>query len=194
MGLILPYMFSGGFSAKAQEVNANFNKVKEFVDNLENNLEAVQVDVADMQTNKADIRGSNSYNFRVADPVSSFDAVNLQYLEQYVEPIKGYISGFYPHTSGDSTFYLEPGICYDSNFIYPIKSTTNINGSALSLSTGHYYVWVVASTENSEVSSLAYTLISSGETPPISEGVVFRRVASMVVSTGHLITLIGRVD
>ena len=76
MALIIPYTFKAGTKAKAAEVNANFQQTKQFVDSLETMIGEHDVELMSMKDNKADVNGSSNNRFRVADPVSSKDAVN----------------------------------------------------------------------------------------------------------------------
>lgn len=196
MSLIIPYKFVGGTSAKAQEVNANFQQVKEFVDNLETNQNSLEASVTNMDANKADRQGTSALTFQVANPVNSFDAVNKQYLDNQLSIISTIIFGLEPIQSGDNAFYLKPGGCYDSNYIYPMVSRVNINGSTLgqSLGAGTYYIWVLASTTNPNITDIALTN-SRNVAPSISVDditTVYRRVAYITINADLVITDIGK--
>ena len=106
------------------------------------------------------------------------------------------IFGLEPIQSGDKAFYLKPGGCYDSNYIYPMVSRVNINGSTLgqSLSVGTYYIWVLASTTNPNITGIAFTYdrdigpdISVSDTTTI-----YRRVAHITINADLVITDIGK--
>ena len=72
----IPYTFIAGTKAKANEVNGNFTSIKQFVDQLESNLATAELDINNLETNKADINGSQNEVFQVADAENNKDAVN----------------------------------------------------------------------------------------------------------------------
>lgn len=196
MSLILPYKFVGGTSAKAQEVNANFQQIKSFVDNLETNQNSLEATVTNMDANKANRQGTSTLTFQVANPVNNFDAVNKQYLDNQLSIISTIIFGLEPVRSGNKTFYLKPGGCYDSNYIYPMVSRTNLNGntSSITIYNRTYYIWVIASTTNSNITSIELTS-SRDEAPNISVSdttTIYRRVAYVTVNGSNIITDIGK--
>ena len=74
-----PYTFRPGTYAKATEVNANFDTMKNFVDDLEATIMNNQISNA--VYNKANVAGSSSQKFKVADGTAANDAVNYGQLQ-----------------------------------------------------------------------------------------------------------------
>ena len=69
-----PYTFRAGTYAKAAEVNTNFDTVKNFMDGLEEQIGNIETSSA--VYNKANINGSASIKFNVADGTTGNEAIN----------------------------------------------------------------------------------------------------------------------
>lgn len=70
-----PYTFRAGTYAKAAEVNANFDTIKNFMDGLEEQIGNVETSSA--VYNKANINGNAAIKFNVADGTDANNAVNF---------------------------------------------------------------------------------------------------------------------
>lgn len=74
-----PYTFRAGTYAKASEMNANFDTLKNFVDDLATDIQdGLESSAA---YNKANKNGSSSEKFQVADGTSTNDAINKGQLD-----------------------------------------------------------------------------------------------------------------
>lgn len=82
-----PYEFRAGRYAKANEVNANFDTLKDFVDDLENELG--RIEVARTPYNKANIDGDKAVVFECANSDKSTAAVNNSRLEDVLSQSGG---------------------------------------------------------------------------------------------------------
>ena len=176
MPFLIPYTFQAGTKAKANEVNENFLAVKQFVDLLEQDSAQLQVNVSDIEANKADLNGNSNVRFQVDDAVNGKDAVNLDTLKGQVANTLDYISGFVLTRVSDTQVRASAGSCYDSTLEHMITSTGNLTLTASGLgANATYYVYVVATSNNSQTPQLAYGTSSS--TVALPEGYdIYRRL------------------
>lgn len=176
MPFLIPYTFQAGTKAKSNEVNENFLAVKQFVDLLEQDSAQLQVNVSDIEANKADLNGNSNVRFQVDDAVNGKDAVNLDTLKEQVANTLDYISGFVLTRVSDTQVRASAGSCYDSTLEHMITSTGNLTLTASGLgANATYYVYVVATTDGSATPKLAYGTSSS--TVALPEGYdIYRRL------------------
>ena len=176
MPFLIPYTFQAGTKAKANEVNENFLAVKQFVDLLEQDSAEVQVNISDIQVNKADLNGNANIRFQVDDAVNGKDAVNLDTLKGQIANTLDYISGFVLTRVSDTQVRASAGSCYDSTLQHLITSTGNLTLTASGLGTNAtYYVYVVATPDGSATPQLAYG--TSSATVALPEGFdIYRRL------------------
>lgn len=176
MPFLIPYTFQAGTKAKANEVNENFLAVKQFVDLLEQDSAQLQVNVSDIEANKADLNGNANIRFQVDDAVNGKDAVNLDTLKGQIANTLDYISGFVLTRVSDTQVRASAGSCYDSTLQHLITSTGNLTLTASGLgANATYYVYVVATSDGSQTPKLAYGTSSS--TVALPEGFdIFRRL------------------
>lgn len=183
----VPYTFIAGQTAKANEVNENFLGVKQFVDILEENEAQCELDIATLETNKADINGNNSYRFQVADALNTMDAVNLQTLDERIANSKGVINGFDLVFSGTNQIILTSGVCYDSTMKEIITSTLNLTINTSTVGANQtQYVYVVYNKDTGEVKGIVN---ASTTTPSMPVGFThFRRIGIITTNVN------GRID
>lgn len=145
----IPNTFIAGTKAKSGEVNENFTSLKLFVDNLETNQATNTTDILQLEQNKADLNGSNEQRFQVADATNSFDAINKQTLLNLVSNTQEVIKGFVLSEFNNTTVSATAGSCYDSTFVYMIKSNTSLSKTQTNLGkNAKYYVYVCADKDN----------------------------------------------
>ena len=80
MSIIKPYTFVAGNKARANEVNEDFDVLYQQVNTNITNIANAESELENLDATKADINGSSSQRFAVADPVSPGHAVNKRYL------------------------------------------------------------------------------------------------------------------
>lgn len=179
MTLYLPYTFVGGTAAKAQEVNANFQQTKNYIEDLETTYANYGSLISNLQSGKADVNGSSSQVFRVAYPTGGTDAVNRGYLFRFAEWLQYVISGMHITIVDDDTISVGLGGCFDTTGNYIIENknpyTTGSYGSSLSAN-ATYSVWVKAPTDNIITSVTGLYLVGQNDSPGILPNEVIKRI------------------
>ena len=115
MAILKPYTFTAGTKARASEVNANFDALYTEVNSLESRIIDYESQIQYLQNTKADINGSYLNRFAVANPITNYDAVNKQYLQNATANSITYINGLGITKVGDATISVDAGSCYDSS-------------------------------------------------------------------------------
>ena len=192
----IPYTFIAGTKAKANEVNGNFTSIKQFVDQLESNLATAELDINNLETNKADINGSQNEVFQVANAENNKDAVNLETLKAQTVNSLDTIRGFIPFMSNAITISCTAGNCWNSTYEQMISSSTVLSLQDTTLAASAiYYIYVCYDKETSGC-MLAFSTNSNIPTLPAGYD-YFRRVGSFTTnSIGQIDTVypIGSVD
>ena len=190
----IPYTFIAGTKAKANEVNNNFTSIKQFVDQLESNLATAELDINNLETNKADINGSQNEVFQVADAENNKDAVNLETLKAQTVNSLDTIRGFIPFMSNATTISCTAGDCWDSTYEQMISSSTALSLQDTTLAASStYYIYVCY---DKETSSCKLAFSTNSTTLPAGYD-YFRIVGSFTTnSSGNIDTVypIGSVD
>lgn len=176
--LDIPHSFVPGTKAKANEVNANFNSIKTFVDANEVNIAQNELSISGLQENKADLNGAIENKFQVADPTGNYDAVNKQTLSALTANTRDYIGGFKLTKYSDDTITADPGNAWDSTYTYMFNQPTALQVTQSNLgANATYYVYVTGGEgiNNTLVISL------SNATPELPSGaIVFRMLGSFL--------------
>ena len=185
----IPNTFVAGTKARANEVNENFTSLKQFVDTLEVQASTNEINITNLENNKANINGDNQQRFQVADPTSSLDAVNMRTLTERTLNSRGVISGFELSIFNDTTITATAGSCYDSTFTQMINSTTSLQASEDSLGISTKYYIYVCSQSSTEQCQLVLSLDDT--TPTLPQGYnYFRRLGYLETdSDGHIDTV-----
>lgn len=192
----IPYIFIAGTKAKANEVNSNFTSIKQFVDQLESNQATNELNISNLESNKADVNGSQTEIFQVANAANNFDAVNLQSLKDQTANSLDVIRGFIPSKSNSTTISCTAGDCWDTTYEQMISSTTALSLQDTSLANNAtYYIYVCY---DKETSSCELTFSTNSSTPTLPAGYdYFRKIGSFTTNnSGDIdnVSPIGSVD
>lgn len=187
MSLIIPYTFKGGQSAKAQEVNANFSQIAGYITDLENRYNNYGNDILELQENKANINGSPSNVFRVAQAVDGYDAVNKQYVDAQLLPVRYLLIGLDLTKTTNQAFYVSKGGCYDSNYLHPIVCSIPfgkniIDAGAVANST--YNIFITARVSNPNVNNIILTV---GDAVPtlVYNDTIYRKIGILTTDNNN---------
>ena len=143
MTLEIPYTFIPGTKAMANQVNENFLAVKSSFDENEDLLEEAQADILRLDSNKADIQGSITTQFDVADATNNYNAVNLQTYKRLSANTIDIIQGYQLSKFDDHTIAIQSGSCYNSDRTKIITSTSGLQATQSNLNPdGKYYVYI----------------------------------------------------
>ena len=195
MTLYLPYGFVGGTAAKAQEVNANFQQTKKYIEDLETTYANYGSLISNLQNSKANINGSSGQVFNVATPTDSYHAVPKYYMQNYYQWLNYLIAGMHMTIIDNDSFSVGIGGCGDStgNYIIKNNATTTVNCSGLSANTT-YSVWVWANTSDAEPTVNNVTLHGENQTPSIISGKVMRRIGYITTDSNAHFTSARKED
>lgn len=192
MSIAKPFTFTANTYAKASEVNADFDIVYSQVNANISAIATNATDIDNLENSKADINGSSSQRFAVADPVTNGDAVNKQTLMKAIGNSIDYINGLIiTKDSGnpDNTIIVSKGSCYDSTkaVVLSLDSATskqNLNQGANTI----YYVYIIGNSTG----SLTDILISSESvTPSLPTGYTkYRKIGSYSTNSDSKIDLV----
>ena len=183
-----PYKFKGGTSAKAQEVNANFDYVGDYLEGIETVQVGLEGEINSLDENKAEKQGSSNVQFNVAPAISDNNAVPLSQLNDFLYIIKGMYRGFtltkyQTSPSGkDWGLIIAPGAGFDSTENYLIKNLASISKSfegQITMPGTTYHVWVTATTTEPTNVDL---VVGLGSSPSIGTGGIYKRIAN--ITTG----------
>lgn len=189
MAILKPYTFVAGTKAKASEVNADFDTLYTEVNSLDTSITQIEADVETLDTTKANINGSTSNRFSVANPVNSYDAVNKQYLFNSIGNSLPYINGLGLAIDNTDTIHVDAGSCYDSELTTLMVLSTSVSKQNTEQSANTtYYVYLIA-TDGSTTDVLIST--SSGS-PALPTGYTkYRRIGYYKTNSDNKITVIS---
>lgn len=188
MPINIPYTFVAGTKAKAAEVNADFQNIKEFVDGLEIDVDSATTAVASLQANKANLNGQADEIFSMADPVGDYDGVNKRTLINLTANTRDAVTGFVVSKQTNTSVNCTPGACWDVSYTKMIQKTTSMvkTFSALSANATYYiYVTMDATTENVDLS-----ISTSSVTPEVTTNIYYRRLATLITDSNGYVDII----
>lgn len=193
MSIAKPFTFTANTYAKASEVNADFDTVYSQVNTNISAIAQNATDIDNLENNKANINGSTSQRFAVADAISNGDAVNKQTLFKAIGNSLDYISGLTitkDSGSPEDTIIVSAGSAYDSTktVVLSLDNSTskqNLNQAA----SATYYVYIIG---NSTGSSIDILISTSSTTPALPTGYsLYRQIGYYTTDSNNEIDNIG---
>lgn len=189
MAILKPYTFTAGTKARASEVNANFDALYTEVNSLESRIIDYESQIQDLQNTKADINGSYLNRFAVANPITNYDAVNKQYLQNATANSITYINGLGITKVGNATISVNAGSCYDStNTQLLILGNSLEKQNQTQAASSVYYVYLIGKATGNEDILISALSID----PNLPDGYLYyRRIGSYTTDSDNKITQIN---
>lgn len=189
MALLKPYTFTAGTKARASEVNANFDALYTEVNSLESRIIDYESQIQYLQNTKADINGSYLNRFAVANPITNYDAVNKQYLQNATANSIAYINGLGITKVGDATISVDAGSCYDStNTQLLVLENSLEKQNQTQAASSVYYVYLIGKATGNE--DILISALSIDPNLP-DEYLYYRRIGSYTTDSDNKITQIN---
>ena len=189
MAILKPYTFTAGTKARASEVNANFDALYTEVNSLESRIIDYESQIQYLQNTKADINGSYLNRFAVANPITNYDAVNKQYLQNATANSITYINGLGITKVGDATISVDAGSCYDStNTQLLILDNSLEKQNQTQAASSVYYVYLIGKSTGNE--DILISALSIDPNLP-EEYLYYRRIGSYTTDSDNKISKIN---
>ena len=176
--LVIPYAFTGGFSAKAQEVNVNFDQIRKFGEDVVTNFTNTSIEIQKLQSGKANLNGNKGIVFNVAQAIEDHHAVPLYQLQNLILPMKYIIGGLNIEKGGNQSIIIRPGACYDSTYTYPMQLDTNISELLASYTNKTFDVYVMGNPVTNPNKITRASVVDEGTMPELQVGEVYRKIGS----------------
>lgn len=176
--LVIPYAFTGGLSAKAQEVNVNFDQIRKFGEDVVTNFTNTSIEIQKLQSGKANLNGNEGIVFNVAQAVEAHHAVPLYQLQNLILPMKYIIGGLTIEKGGNQSIIIRPGACYDSTYTYPMQLDTNIAELLASYTNKTFEVYVMGNPVTNPNKITRASVVDEGTMPQLQVGEVYRKIGS----------------
>ena len=189
MAILKPYTFTAGTKARASEVNANFDALYTEVNSLESRIIDYESQIQYLQNTKADINGSYLNRFAVANPITNYDAVNKQYLQNATANSITYINGLGITKVGDATISVDAGSCYDStNTQLLVLENSLSKQNQTQAASSVYYVYLIGKSTGNE--DILISPLSIDPNLP-EEYLYYRRIGSYTTDSDNKIIQIN---
>lgn len=196
MSIIKPYTFVAGNKARANEVNEDFDVLYQQVNTNITNIANAESEIENLDSTKADINGSSSQRFAVANPVSSGDAVNKRTLFKQIGNSIDYIGGLAiskDSGSPNDTILVSTGAAYDSEkeIVLALDVLTSKQNTTQSAN-ATYYVYIIG---NATGSSTDILISTNSSVPPLPSGyTLYRKIGSYKTNSSSNISSITNIS
>lgn len=193
MSIAKPFTFVANTYAKASEVNADFDVVYSQVNTNISAIAQNANDIDNLENTKANINGSTSNVFKVADAIADGDAINKRVLMKSIGNTVDYIGGLTitkDSGSPEDTIIVSAGSAYDSTHTIVLSlgnslSKQNLNQAANTT----YYVYIIG---NSTGSLIDISIDDSSVEPPLPTGYsLYRQIGYYTTNSDNEIDSIG---
>lgn len=176
--LVIPYAFTGGLSAKAQEVNVNFDQIRKFGESVITNFANNSIEIQKLQSGKANLNGNEGIVFNVAQAIEDHHAVPLYQLQNLILPMKYIIGGLTIEKTGNTSIAVEPGACYDSTATYPMQLDSSKPYALSSYTNKTFEVYVIGNPVANPNKITRIRPVIEGTMPDLQVGEVYRKIGS----------------
>ena len=195
MSISKPFTFTAGTRARASEVNQDFDTLYTEANRVANEAITLSTEIQRLDEEKANINGSSTRRFQVADAVNSGDAMNKQMVDKLTYNSRDYISGLIitkDSGSPNDTVIVDSGSCYDTThttMIIKQTSTTKQNGNQGANTT--YYIHLISDDTGNTTDILISTVKNS---PPLPTNYTkYRRLGSYTTNNDSHIETINNI-
>lgn len=192
--IVKPYTFQAGQKARANEVNDNFDVLYTQVNSNTNNIASNASAITSLGNNKADLHGSSSNTFAVANPSGSGDAVNKRTVLDYMSNSIDYINGLSISLDPDSpsnTIIVSAGSCWDKTHtkILKLDDALSVENTGQVASTT-YYVFIFGKDEGDATTIVIDNNSSTPSVPAGFSSTIWRRIGLFQVYSNNTISVI----
>lgn len=187
MSVILPYSFVPGTIAKANEVNKNFEVLRNAANASESSIEELQDTTENLQNNKANKNGNTNEVFKCANAVNDHDAINKQSLDNAISNTIDYISGLSIVKDGNYSIIVSSGSCYDTTHSKILKLSNSISKDNVDqIANTTYYVYIIGSSNNMNV-DIVISTSSVSPSYPSSDYNLYRQIGKFTTNNNNSI-------
>lgn len=174
----IPYTFKAGMEAIANEVNANFNAIISYLNELQSKFADNDNVIANLPNTYANINGSYNEQFNVKDATLDTHAINKRQLDKYTSTMILYIYGLKLTKEDDTHIIVSDGQCYSNPVDGEreiLELTTPTSYEITSITQNTTYNVFIAKEEDSSVSEIIITTNSA----PSSSYVYYRLIGTV---------------
>jgi len=177
----VPHTFIPGETAKAVEVNENFNSLVGDINTLESSVSGVADEIEDLQLNKADKNGNSLELFNVAPGVTDNNAVNLKQLRDRTQTTLNYIDGLVISIDDSKlSITISEGQCYDSTREYLLYTEEPQSVTPTLSASTTYNVFICGRLVDESISAIGFQVLTTDV--PTSGWDVYRIIGT--ITTG----------
>lgn len=185
MSISKPFTFTAGTRARASEVNQDFDTLYTEANRVASEAITLSTEIQRLDEEKANINGSSTQRFQVADAVNSGDAMNKQMVDKLTYNSRDYISGLIitkDSGSPNDTVIVDSGSCYDTTHTtMMIKQTSTTKQNSNQGANTTYYIHLISDDTGNTTDILIATVKNN---PPLPTNYTkYRCIGSYTTNT-----------